>query len=254
MKRNSLTNSALGTLPALLLAGILSLTNSFGAETILYSEDFQSGTLESLEPVDNTEKGLGVLVPDPDLADDNQKVLSTPEGSTQTYFWHTEQSPATGTPLELTFRINEDQSNHEWNTSWALMSEKLLNGASIENGYGIRFGFDQEAGKPVFWVKLNRYDTGEGVGKETEIAKVQLPPDTIQTGWNTIKFRWGTDGKLTGWINDNEVISAQDTAHEPSFRVLKVANWLSNNLPPPASMPEGRKIFFDDIKVVQPEK
>jgi len=253
MKRNSLTNS-LGTPLALLLAGILTLTeNAPAAETMVYSEDFQSGTLETLEPVENTEKGLGVLVPDPDLADDNQKVLSTPEGSTQTYFWHTEQTPATGAPLELSFRFNEDQSNHEWNTSWALMNDKLLNGASIENGYGIRFGFDQEAGQRVFWVKINRGDAGEGAGQETEIAKVQLPQNTIQTGWNTVRFRWGTDGKLTGWINDNEVISAQDTAHEPSFRVLKVANWLSNNLPSPASMPEGRKLFFDDIKVVQPE-
>lgn len=254
MKTNNLTNVSRLTLFVVLMAAVIGFVkNVHGTETVLYTEDFQSGTLESLEPTENTGKGLGTLIPDPDLADDSQKVLSTPDGSTQTYFWHTEQAPTTGSALELTFRFNEDQSNHEWNTSWALMGNKLLNGASIENGYGIRFGYDQEAGKPVFWIKLNRCDAGDGAGKETELTKAQLPTETVQPGWNTVKFRWSADGKLTGWLNDAEVISAQDTTHEPTFRVLKVANWVSNNLPAPPSMAEGRKIFFDDIKVVQPE-
>ena len=239
---------------AALVTTSISLTQTTrAAATVLYSEDFQSGNLESLEPTENAEKRVGTLIPDPDLADDSQKVLASPDGSTQTYFWHTEESPTTASALELTFRFNEDQSNHEWNTSWALMGDKLLNGAAIKNGYGLRLGYDQEAGKPIFWIKINRCDAGEGAGKETELTKLQLPNDTVQPGWNTVKFRWSADGKLTGWLNDNEVISAQDMTHEPVFRVLKIANWVSNNLPAPASMPEGRKVFFDDIKVVQPE-
>lgn len=222
-------------------------------QNVLYSEDLQSGTLDSIEPIQDTDKGVGTIVADPDVADDSQKVLATPDGSTQTYFWHTHPEAARGGGLELSFRFNEDQTNHEWNTSWALMTDPLLNGASIKNGYGIRLGFETTGPERHFWVKLNRCNSGEGAGEEVEIAKVELPGNTLQTGWNTVRFLWAADGTLTGWVNDNKVITAQDNTYEPAFHVLKIANWISNNLPAPEALPEGRKLFFDDIKVVQAE-
>ncbi len=45
-----------------------------------------------------------------------------------------------------------------------------------------------------FWVKLNRCNSSEGAGEEAEIAKEELPEDTLQAGWNTVRFQWAEDG------------------------------------------------------------
>jgi len=224
------------------------------AGDILFSDDFQSGDTENWLMAAKGEELQEIyrwpVVSDPDVADPNQKVLSTPVMATMTYIYHVESSVSAGAGIQLSFRFNEDQSNHQWNSMWTLFKEPILNGVYLVEGYSVQLGFTTvPGGNRQAFVIISRVDPERGNGVRTELAKAVLPEEAIVPGWNKVSFRWSANGSLKVFLNGGEVLSATDTTYAPAFRSLGNASWLSNNQKAPDSLPEGRKLFYDDVKV-----
>lgn len=218
----------------------------------LLRDDFQSGNLGQWQPVPAgaAPKSPGwTAVADPDVADARQQVLSTPEMATQTYIYHIAPGAFAGTALQLGFRFNEDQTDHQWNTTWTLFSDAILNGAFLVNGYSVFLGFTGNANDRKASVSISRVDASNGTGSRAVLASASLPREAFQPGWNEVRFRWLADGSLTVVLNGVAVVTANDTKYPVAFRTLANATWISNNLPRLASLPDGRKLFFDDVCV-----
>lgn len=237
------------------IAAILALASlgTSRAATELFHDDFQSGDLDKWQSLPVGSEPLKVpwtVVADPDVADPSQKVLCTPEMGTQLYIYHIEPRTVMGSGLILSVRFNADAANREWKTTWSLSTKPILNGAYLVDGYSVRMGFSGKANDLHPTLAISRVDgDGKGAGTRTDLATATLPDDAFQPGWNDFQLVWKSDGTLKVILNGAEVVSANDTAFEPTFRTLSLVTWLSNNMQPPNSLPEGRKLYFDEIKV-----
>ncbi len=234
------------------ILGLASLATSHAASE-LFHDDFQSDGLENWQSLPQGSPPLKVpwtVVEDPDVADPGQKVLCTPEMGTQLYLYHIEPQPVMGSGLILSLRFNADEANREWKTTWSLSTKPILNGAYLVDGYSVRMGFSGRANDFQPTLEISRVDgDGKGAGTRTDLATATLPDDAFQPGWNDFQLVWKSDGTLKAILNGAEVASANDTTFEPTFRTLSLVTWLSNNMQPPKPLPEGRKLYFDDIKV-----
>ena len=234
---------------------LLSVSPVARAGNVLFGDDFQNSDLGNWhQSPQGVEESFWPIVADPDLSDDRHKVLSTPAMGTQNYYWHIEPQVAAGSTLSLSLRFNVDQANDEWNMTWSLLDDVVLNGGSIVGGYSVRVGGAGTPNDRKTVVVISRCDPkkkNSDKGSEAILASQELPREKILPGWNTLQFRWGLDGALKVFLNGSEILSAKDTTHKPAFRTLRIATYLSNNLPPPQSLPDGRKLFFGDVKVEQ---
>ena len=219
----------------------------------LFQDGFQGGDLGNWTSVpggeDVPEDQQWRVVPDPSVANAKHNVLCTPDKATQTYLYHVEPQTVRGLGLSLSFRFNADEANREWNTQWTLFTDAVPNGSYLVEGYGVRFGFNEDASALTTTVSINRVDPQGGLGARVDLATATLPDDLFLPGWNEVRFLWKMDGTLKMLLNGKEVVSAKDNKYEPAFRSLSNATFLSNNLKIPESLPEGRKLYFDKIKV-----
>ena len=240
---------------ALLLTTVLAMAFSPPVKAAIFQDDFQSGELRGVWQ-SGPDGSLGAegqewkIVPDPDVATAvKHNVLCTPAMGTQLYLYHVEPKVTAGSGLLLSFRFNADEANDEWKTTWTLFAARILNGPFLVDGYSVRLEYSGKTNDRKPQVTIIRVDPEAGRGKFTELAAATLPVESYQPGWNTVSFLWKADGSLQVILNGKEAVSAKDTTYEPAFRTLGIVTWLANNLKPPETLPEGRKMYFDDVHV-----
>lgn len=228
----------------MILAGLWFLAYASATHaTVLFSSDFESGSLSSSTWYN---PGAYVVASNPDSTTTNSSahVLSSAGGNTRSTNLFTLASavtPSSGQTLKLEYKFDASAAGDSWWTN----SLYLMGGpdsASTLPAYMFSFGGSSQS------VQLLRLDQGfysAGANKVT-LTSLSLTAGITNATWNSVTFTWAVDGTFTLALNGTTILSWTDTTYTPSVQAIALSTFLNNNATAGGS-PSGRVLYLDDI-------